>query len=316
MKSFMKIASIGFLTLFLAGCGESVQVPPAYVGKILSKDGFQPGLINPSQFRLPICFRYCDRLIVVESSDFGLFESFRKDHALYMPKSQLTMPFDVRGTFAVNNEDKALQSVFDRLTATSPRGGLRGRVHGAISKNRIYATYGKPVVRDVVRRVMSDYTIEQVASSRSTINVRLNIELRKALSNTPLIVRRFGLADVRFPKVILDQKEAAARRRIAIQQEEAEKQIRLVKLQADLEAARAERQIRRERAQAVLEENEIYAKSVSEKYLAYRRLEVLEKLTKSPNTKWVPFEALGTVGQSVATFQSRQEKAAAVKKGQ
>ena len=31
---------------------------------------------------------------------------------------------------------------------------------------------------------------------------------------------------------------------------------------------------------------------------------VLEKLAKSPNTKWVPFEALGTVGQSVAAFRN------------
>ena len=124
-----------------------------------------------------------------------------------------------------------------------------------------------------------------------------------ALRKTPLVALRFGLADVRFPKVILDQKETAARRRIAIQQEEAEKQIRLVKLQADLEAARAERQIRRERAQAVLEENRIYAESVSDRYLAYRRLEVLEKLASSSNTKWVPFKALGTVGQSVAVFR-------------
>ncbi len=130
----------------------------------------------------------------------------------------------------------------------------------------------------------------------------------RTLKKTPLVALRFGLADVRFPKVILDQKETAARRRIAIQQEEAEKQIRLVKLQADLEAARAERQIRRERAQAVLEENEIYAKSVNEKYLAYRRLEVLEKLATSKNTKWVPFQALGTVGQSVAQF--REERTA------
>lgn len=264
----------------------------------------------------------CDRLIVVESSDFGLIEKFRKDHAPYMPKSQLTMPFDVRGTFAVNNDEKVLQAIFDRISHAAPSGTLRGHVHGYIGKGKIYMTYGKPVVRDVVRRVMADYTIEQVASSRAAINARLNSELRKALANTPLVVRRFGLADVRFPKVILDQKEAAARRRIAIQQEEAEKQIRLVKLQADLEAARAERQIRRERAQAVLEENKIYAESVSEKYLAYRRLEVLEKLTKSANTKWVPFEALGTVGQSVEVFRSRagntpaQAAVAPAKKGQ
>ena len=304
-KSLFAVLGLVALGPLLGGCiGESVQVPPAYVGKILSKDGFQPGLVTPSQFRLPICFFYCDRLIVAESSDFQQREEFRGDHALYMPKSELAMPFDVRGTFAVRNDEKALQSVFDRVPAAAPRGILRGLVHGVISQKKLYRTYGVAVVRDVVRRVVSQYTIEQVSSSRAAINAQLIEAINDALATTPLVARRFGLADVRFPKVILDQKETAARRRIAIQQEEAEKQIRLVKLQADLEAARAERQIRRERAQAVLEENKIYAESVSDRYLAYRRLEVLEKLASSRNTKWVPFEALGTVGQSVATFRA------------
>ncbi len=308
MKRFLKVASALSAAVVLTGCiGESVQVPPAYVGKILSKDGFQPGLISPSQFRLPICFFYCDRLIVVESSDFGHVEQFRKDHALYMPKSQLTMPFDVRGTFAVRNDETALQAVFDRVPADYPKRALRSLVHGSIGKQKIYNIYGKAIIRDVVRRVISQYSIEEVASSREAINAELNQAIAKALKKTPLIALRFGLADVRFPKVILDQKETAARRRIAIQQEEAEKQIRLVKLQADLEAARAERQIRRERAQAVLEENRVYAESVNEKYLAYRRLEVLEKLAGSRNTKWVPFQALGTVGQSVAQFHENQQ---------
>ena len=304
MKRTVKLAATLSAAFLLTGCiGVSVQVPPAYVGKILSKDGFQPGLIKPSLFRLPICFFYCDRLIVLESSNFGHVEQFRKDHAFYMPKSELAMPFDVRGTFAVRNDEPVLQAVFDRVPAARPRKQLRGLVHGYISKRRIYNIYGKAIIRDVVRRVISKYSIEQVASSRAAVNAELNREIATALKKTPLIALRFGLADVRFPKVILDQKETAARRRIAIQQEEAEKQIRLVKLQADLEAARAERQIRRERAQAVLEENRIYAESVSDRYLAYRRLEVLERLAGSQNTKWVPFQALGSVGQSVALFR-------------
>lgn len=308
MKRPLAVSIVMVSTLALAGCiGESVQVPPAYVGKILSKDGFQPGLVSPSQFRLPICFFYCDRLIVAESSDFQKREQFRGDHALYMPRSELAMPFDVRGMFAVRNDEKALQAVFDRVPASRPKGLLRGKVHGVISQEKLYQTYGVAVVRDVVRRVVSRHTIEEVASSRAAINARLIVEVNKALEATPLVARRFGLADVRFPKVILAQKETSARRRIAIQQEEAEKQIRLVKLQADLEAARAERQIRRERAQAVLEENKIYAESVTDRYLAYRRLEVLEKLAGSQNTKWVPFEALGTVGQSVALFRNADE---------
>lgn len=310
MQSFLKVSAAAVAAVALTGCiGESVQVPPAHVGKILSKDGFRPGVIKPSQFRLPLCFFYCDKLIVVESSDFGHVEHFREDHALYMPKSELAMPFDVRGTFAVRNEEQTLRKIFDRVPADYRGRKLRGLVHGYIGQQRIYQIYGKPIVRDVVRRVISSYSIEEVASSRAAINAELNQAIAKALEKTPLLALRFGLADVRFPKVILDQKETAARRRIAIQQEEAEKQIRLVKLQADLEAARAERQIRRERAQAVLEENKIYAESVSDRYLAYRRLEVLEKLANSQNTKWVPFQALGSVGQSVALFREQQGQA-------
>ena len=158
MKRFLKVASALSVAVLLTGCiGESVQVPPAYVGKILSKDGFQPGLIKPSQFRLPFCVLYCDRLIVVESSDFGHVEQFRKDHALYMPKSQLAMPFDVRGTFAI------------RVPADYRQRKLRGLVHGFIGKQRIYNIYARPVIRDVVRRVVSKYSIEEVASSRAAI---------------------------------------------------------------------------------------------------------------------------------------------------
>ena len=156
VKRPIAVSLVMVSTLSLAGCiGEAVQVPPAYVGKILSKDGFQPGLISPSQFRLPICFFYCDRLIVAESSDFQKREAFRDDHALYMPRSELAMPFDVRGTFAVRNDDKALQSVFDRIPASRPRGLLRGKVHGVISQEKLYETYCVAVVRDVVRRIVA-----------------------------------------------------------------------------------------------------------------------------------------------------------------
>lgn len=38
--------------LCLAACGEPVEVPPSYLGKIVSANGVTEGVIQPSQFRL------------------------------------------------------------------------------------------------------------------------------------------------------------------------------------------------------------------------------------------------------------------------
>jgi regulator of protease activity HflC (stomatin/prohibitin superfamily) len=63
------------------------------------------------------------------------------------------------------------------------------------------------------------------------------------------------------------------------------------------------RAIEREKAEGTKEVNEILAKSVNDKYLAYRGLEVLEKMAQSNNKVFVPVEALGTVGLQQALFK-------------
>ena len=84
--------------------------PLAHVGKIKTKDGLKEGLIDASQFRLPWCWAYCDKLLLAEISDFQVKESFRGDeNSLYMPKSDLVMEFDVRGTFAVARDEGRLE---------------------------------------------------------------------------------------------------------------------------------------------------------------------------------------------------------------
>lgn len=289
-------------TIALGGCfwGEKAEVPPAHYGKIQTKNGFNPDVIPPSRFRLPWCWFYCDKLFLVESADFAIKEEFRESNALFMPKSDLLMPFDVRGTFAIKGDKKTLDAVFDRLPAEKLEWG--STADGLISQEKIYSTYGKPIVRDVVRSVVTKYTIDEINSSRPAVNAELVEALNNAFSNTPISIRRFGLADVQFPKLVIEQKETAARRRIAIDQEEAEKQIRLVKLSADLEAAKAERAIRREKAQAAAEENEILAKSATREYIEYRKLEVAEAMAQNNSAVFMPFEALGTVGLSNKIF--------------
>ena len=288
-KALRNIAIVGVLGASLSGCfwGEYAEVPLAHVGKIKTKDGLKEGLIDASQFRLPYCWAYCDKLLLAEISDFKKEESFRgENNSLYMPKSDLVMEFDVRGTFAVARDEVRLQKVFANLPAKQTE--WHG-AHGVISADQVYDTYAVTIIRDVVRRVVADYSIETISANRATVNAKLNTELVAAFksANIPLDIRRFGLGDIRYPPMIIDQKRKAAERRIAIQQEEANKQIQLVKLQTQLETAKASRAIRREKAQAVAEENKILADSVNDKYRVFKQLEILEGLVESKNTKWI-----------------------------
>ena len=53
----------------LSACGARVEVPPAHVGKIMTKDGYQDTLIPTSKFRLSPCWAYCDRLVTLDVAD-------------------------------------------------------------------------------------------------------------------------------------------------------------------------------------------------------------------------------------------------------
>lgn len=301
MKHLQKFAAVSIATvaLTLGACSERVEIPPAHKGKILTKNGYKPETVSPSKFRLDWCWWYCDKLVLLEASDVGMKETFR----LFMPKDQLNMSFDVRFTMSVRDEQKAIDSIFARIPPS------RGKAnHQVISTQQIYLTYGQPVLREVARTVMANYSINQVASSREAVSAELVAAIKKALQKTPLTVKRAALADVQFPDVITQQKEAAARRRIEIEEQEAKKQIALVRLQTELETAKMERAIRRVRAEAAREENAIYAESVNPDYLAYRRLEVLMAMANNSNTVFMPFKALDEVGLSQRIFTKSEKK--------
>lgn len=60
----MKFIKIALLTMLVGlvglvtSCGPKVEVPPAHVGKIMTKDGYQESLVPTSKFRLPWCWAY------------------------------------------------------------------------------------------------------------------------------------------------------------------------------------------------------------------------------------------------------------------
>jgi regulator of protease activity HflC (stomatin/prohibitin superfamily) len=289
MKTLTKAIAAILLTTTLSGCviGEKVEVPPASVGMILGKNGYQGDVIPPSRFRLPACFLNCDKLVVVEAGDVGMVEAM----TVLMPQDNLDLGVDVRFTLALSEDRDQILGVFDRVVPTALESGNYGT-----TLEKIYQVYGQSVVRNVVRSALSEYSIQEIASNQSAVSEKLRQVVSDALEKTPLEIKQFGLADIRFPAIITTAREAAQSRRIDIERADADAQVKIREAQARLEITRAEREADLLAAQTIAEQNQILADGVTPEVLRYMELEVLKEMARNNNTIFFPVDMMGSVG--------------------
>lgn len=153
--------------LFLTGCGQMVEVPPANVGKILTKNGFSADVIQPSKFRLDPCIPYCDSLIILQAGDIPMKETM----VVFMPQDKLNLTVEIRGTFSIPNDPKSLNMLFDRIPAEDNK----------ISFERVYLTYGQPAIRGIVRNEIVKYTIADVLANRDAIGQNIHTAIVEKL---------------------------------------------------------------------------------------------------------------------------------------
>lgn len=262
-----KVILVALMALTLMGCGFKVEVPPAHVGKILTKNGYAPETIPPSKFRLQACWAYCDKLTTLEVSDTRLMEKL----TVFMPDDKLNLTVDIRGTFSIPSDPKTIDALFDRVPATE----TNNKNLSKIDAKKIYDIYGRQAVRGIVRSEITKYTIQDVLENRQSIGENIHAAIAEKLKSTqtPLLISRFELADVQPPKVIVEAQQAAKEREIDIQKAEADAQVELVKAERELEVAKKNRLVEREKAEAIAEQNRIAAKSITPEVLAYKKLE-------------------------------------------
>lgn len=286
-KKISQFALIGALTMSLGGCfwGEKVEVPPASVGMVLGKNGYQGDIVPPSRFRLAPCFFNCDKLVVIEAGDAGMKEAM----TVLMPQDNLDLGIDVRFTLALSEDRNQILGVFDRVVPTPLQSG-----HFGTTLTQIYNVYGQSVVRNVVRSTLSEYSIAEIAANQSAVSERLRQEVSESLKRTPLEIKQFGLADIRFPSVITEAREAAQSRKIDVERAEADAQVKIREAQARLEVTRAEREADLLAAQTIAEQNQILAEGVTPEVLRYMELEVLKQMAQNKNTIFFPVDMMGT----------------------
>jgi regulator of protease activity HflC (stomatin/prohibitin superfamily) len=253
------------LSLLMVGCGVKVEVPPAHVAKVMTKDGYQANLIPTSKFRLPSCWTYCDRLVLLDVSD----KAFTENLVIFIPKDKLNLSVSVRTTLSVN--PKKTEELFNSI---SPVLGKDNADVSLIELQKVYLTYAQQIVLTITREYLSQYSIAEIASSTEMVNNELRVRLTKALSErSPFSVRYVGITDINYPKIISDAQENAAKRREQIQQEEAQLEISKVQMDRELIEARLTRQIEKEKAETEAEAQRIQAQTVDSRVLELRRLE-------------------------------------------
>jgi len=294
-KRIAKLGLAGALVMTLSGCfwGEKVEVPPASVGMVLGKNGYQGDLVPPSRFRLAPCWFNCDKLVVIEAGDAGMKEAM----TVLMPQDNLDLGIDVRFTLALSEDRNQILSVFDRVVPTRLESGSFGTTLA-----QIYAVYGQSVVRNTVRSTLSEYSIGEIASNQSAVSENLRQEVANDLKRTPLEIKQFGLADIRFPAVITEAREAAQSRKIDVERAEADAQVKIREAQARLEVARAEREADLLEAETVAEANQILANGVTPELLEYRKWQVIEKMTANKNSVFFPVEMSNSIGLENRVF--------------
>lgn len=263
----MKRFITGFLiaaAVVLTGCGQKVEVPPAHVGKVMTKNGYQEGTIGTSKFRLDPCWAYCDKLVVLDQSDKTKAEPL----TILMPEDKLNIQVSVQSTLSVN--PKKVEALFNTIPPVTPEGSEVA----LIDWNTIYKTYAQQIIQSETREVLSKYTIAHLASNMETVTAQLRQHLTRTIEQrTPFTVRYVGLANIKYPDIITKAQEGAAKRREEIQTEEAQLQISKVKLERELQEARLTRQIEFEKAQTEAAAFKTQAASITPEVLKKQELD-------------------------------------------
>lgn len=260
----LKIALIAASVALLAACGQRVEVPPAHVGKIMTKDGYQENLIPTSKFRLDQCWGYCDRLVVMDIAD----KAYAENLSIFIPEDQLNLGVTVQATLSIN--PKKTEELFKSISPKEKTDQL-----SVIENQKIYQTYASQIIQKEVREYLSKFSISQIASSNEKINAELSARLSEIIgTRTPFSVRFVGITGLKYPEIITKAQEAAAERREAIQQEEAQAKVTEVKLTAQLQEARLQRNIEKEKAETEALAQRVLAESVDPRVIKLRQLEI------------------------------------------
>lgn len=264
LSNMLKVGALALAATLMVGCGEKVEVPSGFVGKVMTKDGYQEGLISASKLRLPACWNYCDRIVTMDNTDKSYVEAME----IFIPADKLNIKVELRATLAV--DPQRAEPLFNKLPQVNQTDYL-----SVISGDAIYKTYGQQVLQSEVRAYLTKYSISEIASNNEKINADIQALLSDVMGKrTPFKVQYAGLTNIKYPPIITQAQENSAKRREMIAQEEAQLEVSKVSLSRELQEAKLQRAIDKEKAETEAAAQQVLANSVDPRVLRLKELEI------------------------------------------
>ena len=274
MKMLLSATAIAAMTA-LSGCGETVEIPSGYVGKLSTADGLSEGIIQPSKLRLSTFCLTCDSVILAQATD----ETYKEQMKIFIPQDQLNLSVDVRTIVSISSDQANVEKVFAR---SQPQKTENSRV-SVIPQEGIYVKYAQPVIREAVRTLFARHNIEYIMNNREKIKAEVRKILLTKFASSPLTLIDFTLADIQPPEVIVAKQEQKKQREIEVERAEADKLVRLAEAQGNLEVAKKQQEIDLLEAETQAKVEKVLADAVSEAFVTQRALRILDTMAASPN---------------------------------
>lgn len=281
IRSLIGILVAGCM-LALTGCGV-YTVPPAMKGKVLSTSGYSADVKETGKYWL----YGRDEMVLLDTSTQTVGEAIDVKMT-----DNLNLKFTVRFRTRISGSDEVINNMFNDIRHDNFQ----------ITLPMVYNVYGRDVVQSVARSVVGKYGTEEVAANFDKITADLATELKERLKNSPLEMSNITLGNLDYPETIDEAYRKQGEKRLAIETEANNQAVEMVKKTNELKLAEANYAVEKKKAETLRDTNNITSAGLSPTLLAYRALEVQEKMAENKNAVFVPYEAFGDQGLNNRIF--------------
>lgn len=279
--------------LFVTGCSQ--QVPPAHIGKELTRNGYSPDVIPPGRVYGygPINALWTKKeLILLETGTRTVTEQLTM-----RLNDRVELTFDIRIRTRIAGDDRTINSMFDDIQVEDRR----------VTLPMVYNTYGNMIVQNKAREVMSKYTVEDVQANYARISQELYEAFKDGFQGIPLVVEDVVLGNIAWPIEVTEAINATARARAEVAKIEADKMKEIADAEAREAIAEANYASQMVEARTIRDYNRTIAEGISEEFLRFKALQLQEEIAKTGQgagntTVFMPYDALGTIGAQQRMF--------------
>ena len=167
-----------------------------------------------------------------------------------------------------------------------------------VTTKEVYNTYGKMVVLNTAREVISKYNVDEVNTNYARITVELYNAIKPKLKGLPIDISDVTLGNIQYPKIVTSAIEAAKQRRMEIEKEQAQVQIELTKAKGREQVAKANYRVRMLEAKQIRDYNKMINSGLTDDLIELKKIEVQMKLAENlgnnKNVVYMPMEMMSS----------------------